>query len=685
MKKYLMTGIAALALCVGFTSCSHDLDVPSPEKMKEMEAQKIVNNYEKAFKAYVGGNIAANQTWGFGTMASTRTRGDNANANEWANDWIVPQQLTPAQRLRVTRYFQTHKNPGSQPNYGIRNFFVQQVYDGATDPITKLDGFSAPAYSTEVYVPGNGEPINSGEHMDHLTAGPAVEGNGHHILNFNNATYGTNGEPNHDVLNSTGVDYYEWDGWGKNTNYSNTHSDQIQLMLNHATYPWGYEDSSDSHLYTDCWTLVSAATIDAWANSDEAKALGIDLGDPVSTDGWNRDFIGFDFSLLVGDDLYEPVSYGSTELKKAKYDEYMNEAIWGWDGTNVVQIVTSMTNGYIPNYAEGFDGYLYNGTEKVNLLSSNLNKYCVDLIGFDNTTADNKVYHNEIAKEAEYDADSENDNCAFITNVKDADGNIIKKQGLYGETTKFLNLKWLNKMLADGYLPVEGKAMKLWGKPTGCRDGYYSDWIVSFMPADPANEDKPDPATWSVRVMAEDLSATEESDFDFNDVVLDFFGTENSNILNVTLQAAGGTLPLRINEDDALEVHDMFKVAKNVMVNTNWTGSNKADKSAVPFTITLASALTTEQGFLDAVKAIKLEVEKTVSDGTGDAKQWLPMNADQGKAAAKFAVPIYDSEGNEVRWANERESLKDKYGKFSEWATTAPHIKWWDPSKSGDE
>ena len=26
MKKYLMTGIAAVAMCAAFTSCSHDVD-----------------------------------------------------------------------------------------------------------------------------------------------------------------------------------------------------------------------------------------------------------------------------------------------------------------------------------------------------------------------------------------------------------------------------------------------------------------------------------------------------------------------------------------------------------------------------------------------------------------------------------------------------------------------------------
>ena len=70
MKKYLMTGIAALAMCAGFTSCSHDLEAPSQEEINEVNAQKITNSYNQAFIATFG-HPAANQDWGF-SSSSTR-------------------------------------------------------------------------------------------------------------------------------------------------------------------------------------------------------------------------------------------------------------------------------------------------------------------------------------------------------------------------------------------------------------------------------------------------------------------------------------------------------------------------------------------------------------------------------------------------------------------------------------
>jgi hypothetical protein len=241
-------------------------------------------------------------------------------------------------------------------------------------------------------------------------------------------------------------------------------------------------------------------------------------------------------------------------------------------------------------------------------------------------------------------------------------------------------------LLNDGWLPAYNSANKTWIKVGGCADGYYSDWIVTFMPAD--SGDNPNPTTYSVRVMAEDLSATEASDFDFNDVVIDVYYTTGQTKATIILQAAGGTLPLRINEDDTKEVHSLFGVGTNVMVNTGWGGSNGAnDVEPVSFTIDFAltdmdnDGKIDENDFLLCVKEIKLEVKKTLSTGTPG---WFEMTADEGAPAAKFAVPIYRSDGTEVEWAAERESLKDKYGKFSEWATTASHIMWWDVDKAAE-
>ena len=61
MKKYLMIGVAALALA----SCSKNDDVYDETR------NKVVDTYNAAFLRYVGGSIDSNHTWGFGSTTRT--------------------------------------------------------------------------------------------------------------------------------------------------------------------------------------------------------------------------------------------------------------------------------------------------------------------------------------------------------------------------------------------------------------------------------------------------------------------------------------------------------------------------------------------------------------------------------------------------------------------------------------
>ena len=141
MKKYLMMGIAALALA----SCSKDdITYVNPDEAK----------YEMVFVNRFG-TPNPNHTWGFGSASRAFTRSENANANEWADPnkayggLNVPPALTPEQIAVVKKYFQTHPNLGYQdPKW--TNYFIQQVYKGHTDV---PEGCATP----EAYMAANGE------------------------------------------------------------------------------------------------------------------------------------------------------------------------------------------------------------------------------------------------------------------------------------------------------------------------------------------------------------------------------------------------------------------------------------------------------------------------------------------------------------------------------------------------
>lgn len=155
-------------------------------------------------------------------------------------------------------------------------------------------------------------------------------------------------------------------------------------------------------------------------------------------------------------------------------------------------------------------------------------------------------------------------------------------------------------------------------------DGYYNDWIVKISPANYTN---------ASRIIAEDLG--ESDDFDFNDVVFDV--ATNGGATIVTLQAAGGTLPLYIQVgSDQREVHELFGVPTTTMVNTG--GLSKAP---VMYRVS-------------GTGAVEIVVE---SQTAGTYK----LKGDIGKAPQKIAVPTT------YEWTEERQSIESKYPKFSDW------------------
>ena len=199
--------------------------------------------------------------------------------------------------------------------------------------------------------------------------------------------------------------------------------------------------------------------------------------------------------------------------------------------------------------------------------------------------------------------------------------------------------------------------------------GIYAPGFTSGAPAitipetscNPGFGGGPDPDAWFVRVMAEDLSADEASDFDFNDVVIDVYYIQGKTNATIVLQAAGGTLPLRIAGNDNWEVHKLFDVPVTTMVNTNWSGSNNADRDPVTLTLTDFGPYETKNDFLNGVRDdIALEVEKTLSTGTS---QWFEMTARRGEPAAKFAVD------KQYPWLTERTNIKNEVGTFVDWVT----------------
>ena len=161
------------------------------------------------------------------------------------------------------------------------------------------------------------------------------------------------------------------------------------------------------------------------------------------------------------------------------------------------------------------------------------------------------------------------------------------------------------------------------------------------------------------RIIGEDLTVGTDynADFDFNDVVLDVKITDKG--ADCILQAAGGQLPIRINGQNDLEIHQKFGVDLKTMVNTNADkiGQPSATKDPVEFSIT---------GKFSSADDVLIEVNK----GTTDKPDWRPLYAKKGETACKILV------NTNFEWPDERQSLKVKYPKFVDWVND-PTVIWY--------
>lgn len=612
MKKYLMIGLAALA----FASCAkHDFETMTQEQIVKAEYDaKFVDHFQQP---------ASNHTWGFGssTRAFTRATGtlaDHVGAYTQANNWTrdgfhAPDPLTDGQKLRVQYYFQMNQitNP-NQPDNGTIDFFMQQVYDGATEPMA--------GKSPEVYADADGNIIYSGDHMDHLTAGPDHL----HINNFNNSTCGT--YPN--VAN--------WDQTDVNDT-NQQHPDQIELMLNTPTSCFSYANSNNTEIYDDQWTLVAGSVIDAYCDNNTAFQTWLttnhpNVEDKAVVDKWNRSFIGFDYKLMPENVFTNTnAKFSDANGTSEVYDQTDQTNVkYYYDGANFVKY----TN---------YDAEILINNEPITYLISEVNHFAGDTKGVGGER--NK---NDYPEEAVYNENGTNDGSLYLTGIP----------GLQSDK-RALNLKFIKKMVEAEYYPSTN--LKFWVKINDLTDGYYTDWIVSFMPATqgPGLPDEPDdhPSTYSGRIMAEDLTAGvdvtgRKSDWDFNDVVFDWAISTDGKKAYVKLLAAGGELPLRIGgfreEGDTTEPVGSIEIHSSDGLGAYMCNTGLRTVPEKKITLVAPEG----KSFTDG-NSILLTVYKK--------GEWMTIPARRGEPTAKFNCLTT------TKWCDEYVDIKKAYTQFNAW------------------
>ena len=235
-------------------------------------------------------------------------------------------------------------------------------------------------------------------------------------------------------------------------------------------------------------------------------------------------------------------------------------------------------------------------------------------------------------------------------NFTGATNGSVKEKRLYSDLADYINAN--SGLSSNNRLYIDQDALEADG--IGGNPVCGSAWGKQRTPDTPTKED----FIPKYRIIAEDLTVSDGSDFDFNDVVFDIAYSAEGNTC-IILRAAGGTLPLRVgkyNKDnkneswrDAVEVHGALGVSETTMFNT-FNPDYKYKKLLTPW-----------DGIVE-----REDIGVWVYKG-GD---WIELKAERAHAASKICVdPSYE-------WCKEREDILDIYPDFEKWVQD-PNVKWY--------
>lgn len=675
MKKYLITGIAALAMCMGFTSCSKDLTPASQDDINAAQAKQIVDKYNSAFIAKFG-QPASNQDWGFGNdnaaaRAFTRAGGKYATKGD-----LKPKNVTFPTDCDASKFDFDLKNVPSYDEYcatlGNANWTPDEFACGEVyiDKVQKVHIWGEYGKRAKLYIK-EGTYDFSNETFD-LCADADL-----YLLPNAKVTLGNT------AASTAKFDIYIAEG--------------AELIENGQD---GFRADVDAHVYNH-------GTITCTRFEVNGTSFLYNVGTLKST---GDVYIANSTSKIVNDNTIESASVnveGSGALQ--------NNAEWTVTGNTIVSCTDGgwVNNGYWKTqnygYTAGSENIINNCFLEVtedfdmNISSSNPNaSFKIDTGGGVLTKNFNggKVITDPTSVSGPYKIVMGHSAVFKVTGTATLEGG-NPGWGFFGpadgdyavfqakNVVRNENLKNTQGAVTySGNLYVSAETHFAQGHDGMDAEGHYfiNEWngfsVVSnifaagFKPGKPGvtiqktdccpgfdGDEESD--EFDVRIIGEDLTPG-DTDWDFNDVVFGVNYNDAGTGATCTLLAAGGTLPLRIakkgnanlaNAEDWVEVHALFGVSTTTMVNTGGI-STTVDRKP---TFDVSGISKSENG-----KDIRIYVNK----GTDEEPNWIELTAVKGEPAAKLAVK------KGFRLCTERQNINGIYKRFDEWVSN-PLIRWY--------
>lgn len=678
MKKYLMTGIAALTLGGMITSCSHDMD-----QYVGNATENVKKTYENAF-VQTFGNPAPTQNWGFGpTTAGSRglTRADAVVSGdpftfEDTNDYYIEtideskysdlSTLTNLNQDSDTEWIVTENFPQINFYNGHHTFYIKgnvsmhnqaYMYD-ATFYVLKnstLTLSKTANYNTVIYV-ADGATLNY--NVDKLERNPQGGEKKNAIYNR-----GTVNLANNFRLSNGSIFYNEGNVYGTNITSAPADGDP-SFFYNFGTVELQgkHQLNSDASFYNEGTFTVAGETELTQGNS---QIWWINKGTYTTgsfkTAAWNGTMYNFCSMFVTGDALmsngqFYQMNGSYMEANRGVFNNFQfimangsgvnikSGSLWGRDGADFRGKYAWAHQGFVAVDDNAKAWVRLGGNSKIpdhkgsafHVEGANMT------FGYENVKFYSDLYY--------FGGEWDNTVNQFA-NESTAESLAEKKSE---------NTTWDLHNVTKVYTGDDFNKVTVTPKSNDCG----ATWTISG-----GGEDEIE----TIRVIAEDLTINDYSkDFDFNDAVFDVNWNKTQNKVSVKVLAAGGELTMYIGGtaagvDGVRTVNDYFAAA-----NPN-AG------------ITAKTMINTAAGQHDQYNTFEYDLDSSEWSGTtieGIAKsiyirvmksgELITLTADQGKAASKIAV------GTDYDWCDERQDIDEKFGgKFSEYVGGAHSWNTW--------
>ena len=678
MKKYLMTGIAALAMGGMFTSCGPDMSSYGGN-ISEQVVQKYEDKFVEAF-----GEPAPNQTWGFGSSTVAGTRGmtrtiqptfdfpEDADESKFLED--VPAGVNSYSDECVANY-QTngygagtsYVDPSWTDQVNIWGAYDGSKTSGGTLYIKGENDFTNRkfyvAQNTEIYLVKDAVLKLSSTNASDLQGG----------CNFylaDGAKIITDAEL---VLNN-GLHIY---------NHGTIEANKLHANRNSVLYNVGtVKVATKISVENDLSVIVNDGEITA-ADLSTAGSGKFENNGTVTISGTT--FVNSNSNTWVnngqyhtGNFLYNAASDEVINNCKLIVDENFNINLGDNPGNGNFKmdagasVVTKNFNGggnwsgtYADTWstAQGGPFYIYMGANSVFKVT--------ETATMNASKADYGIYGPENGGYAVFQAKN-------IVKGKERQGFEVTygnnlyvsaeshfAQGNDGQADHpLIAFKGNAKVYAPGF--EDGKPAVTINE-TNCNPGF----IGSSSEGGEGGGETVEPVTEEIRVIAEDLSVNERSDFDFNDVVFDVYwthtpGSSDNQTVKIIVRAAGGELPIFIGKvDEKYEIHNLFGTVNSGNISTK-TMMNTYRDHHYDYTCPELDmeGLWSGSDIHEIAKNIKIYVHKSGEN--------LELKAEQGKAPGKIAVYTdfkWCDEWDDIDGNESTEDYSGYDGKFSKYVS----------------